>query len=58
MENRAFCGLTFQATTALALWEHISWDEFFEKSEESKLALVHQEKTADGKKSNFNKLVS
>lgn len=37
--------------------EEISWDEFFEKFEQSKLALLYQEKTADGKKSNFNKLV-
>lgn len=36
----------------------ISWDEFFEKFEEKELALVYQDKTADGQKSNFNKLVS
>lgn len=35
----------------------ISWDEFFEKFDESDLALVYQEKTASGRKSNFNKLV-
>jgi hypothetical protein len=35
----------------------ISWDDFFEKFEESNLALLYQEETADGKKSNFNKLV-
>jgi len=35
----------------------ISWDEFFEKFDASGLALVYQEKTAAGKKSNFNKLV-
>ncbi len=36
----------------------ISWDEWFQKFEESNLALVYQEKTAAGQKSNFNKLVS
>ena len=36
----------------------ISWDEWFEKFDESKLALVYQDKTADGKQSSFNKLVS
>lgn len=36
----------------------IGWDEFFEKFEESNLALVYQEETAGGQKSNFNKLVS
>lgn len=38
--------------------ESISWDEFFKKFDEQNLALVYQEKTADGQKSNFNKLVS
>lgn len=36
----------------------IGWDEWFEKFDESKLALVYQEKTNDGKQSSFNKLVS
>src|SRR4051794_7455728 len=38
--------------------EHISWEEWFEKFDESKLALIYQEKTASGERSNFNKLVS
>jgi len=38
--------------------EEISWDEFFEKFDESELALVYQEETADGERSNFNKLIS
>ena len=38
--------------------EEISWDEFFEKFDEQGLALVYQGKTAEGQKSNFNKLVS
>ena len=37
--------------------QHISWEEFFEKFDENDLALLYQEETADGKKSNFNKLV-
>jgi hypothetical protein len=37
--------------------EEITWDQFFEKFDEADLALLHQEKTADGKKSNFNKLI-
>ena len=37
--------------------EKISWKEFFEKFEESKLALVYQQETAGGVRSNFNKLV-
>lgn len=37
--------------------KEISWEEFFEKFDENNLELVYQEKTADGKISNFNKLV-
>ena len=37
--------------------EEISWEEFFEKFDESDLALLYQEETAKGEKSNFNKLV-
>lgn len=37
--------------------KEISWDEFFEKFDESNLELVYQEKTAAGEESNFNKLV-
>jgi hypothetical protein len=38
--------------------EPISWEEFFEKFDERGLALVYQEETAGGQRSNFNKLVS
>jgi hypothetical protein len=35
----------------------IDWEDFFDKFDERGLALVYQEHTADGQKSNFNKLV-
>ncbi|WP_437993169.1 hypothetical protein [Sorangium sp. So ce145] len=38
--------------------EEISWEDFFDKFEESNLAFVYQEKTAEGQPSNFSKLVS
>ena len=38
--------------------EEIEWDQFFEKFDEQGLALLVQDKTARGQKSNFNKLVS
>jgi len=41
-----------------AALEEISWDEFFEKFDESDLAFLHQDKTADGKVSRFHKFVS
>ncbi len=36
----------------------ISWEEWFRKFDDQKLALLFQEETKDGKPSNFNKLVS
>ena len=36
----------------------ISWEEWFKAFDENKLALLVQEETATGEKSNFNKLVS
>ena len=38
--------------------EPISWEDFFGKFDERDLALVYQEQTAGGERSNFNKLVS
>jgi len=38
--------------------EEISWEEFFEEFDDSELAFLHQDKTADGEQSRFSKLVS
>jgi hypothetical protein len=38
--------------------QEISWEEFFEKFDEQGLALLYQQTTKGGQKSNFNKLVS
>lgn len=38
--------------------EEISWDEFFEKFDESGLDFIYQERTESGELSNFNKLVN
>ncbi len=38
--------------------QKISWDDWFQKFDERNLALVYQEKTATGKPSLFNKIVS
>ena len=37
--------------------EEISWEELFEKFDDANLALLYQEETASGERSNFNKLV-
>jgi hypothetical protein len=38
--------------------EKIEWDEWLGKFDESGLALLVQDKTASGERSNFNKLVN
>ena len=38
--------------------EEITWEEFFDKFEESNLAFLYQEKTAEGKISRFAKFVN
>lgn len=38
--------------------EEISWDDFFRKFDESGLAFLYQEHTADGKDSRFCKLIA
>ena len=37
--------------------QEIDWDQFFEQFDENNLALVVQDKTSGGERSNFNKLV-
>ena len=50
--------LDFPGYTGEDTLEQISWDDWFEKFDENHLALLVQDKTAAGQKSNFNKLVS
>jgi hypothetical protein len=50
--------LDFPGYTGEDKLQPISWEDWFEKFDERKLALVYQEETAAGEKSNFNKLVS
>lgn len=50
--------IDFPGYTGEGKLEPISWDDFFEKFEESNLAFVYQEVTAGGQRSNFNKLVA
>lgn len=38
--------------------EHISWGEFFKTFDDSKLAMIYQEETKDGKESRFVKFVA
>jgi len=38
--------------------KEITWEQFFEKFDESKLALVYQEQKADGEESTFCKFIN
>jgi hypothetical protein len=49
--------IDFPGYTGEDTLQPISWDDFFRKFEERRLALVYQD-TTRGQKSNFNKLVS
>ena len=37
--------------------QEVRWEDFFRKFDENDLELLYQDRTADGQKSNFNKLV-
>lgn len=50
--------IDFPGYTGKDTLEAISWDEFFEKFDEQKLAFIYQDVTASGEPSFFNKLVS
>lgn len=38
--------------------EEISWDEFFDEFDRKKLALLVEDRTPEGQRSNFNKIIS
>jgi ferritin-like metal-binding protein YciE len=50
--------LDFPGYSGAQSLQKIDWDEWFEKFDQNNLALLVQDKTAGGQKSNFNKLVS
>lgn len=50
--------LHFATYTGNDSLQGIGWDEWFKKFDEQNLALLYQEETKTGEKSNFNKLVS
>lgn len=50
--------LDFPGYTGADTLQPISWDDWFDKFDERELALLYQEETSSGEKSNFNKIVS
>jgi ferritin-like metal-binding protein YciE len=49
--------LDFPGYTGGESLQEITWDEFFQQFDQQNLALLYQEQTAGGQKSNFNKLI-
>lgn len=56
-EDVGMIRLDFPGYSAEESLEEIEWDQWFEKFDENRLALLVQEQTAGGQRSNFNKLV-
>ncbi len=57
-EDIGILRLDFPGYSGADSLEPISWEQWFEKFDERNLALLYQEETAGGQKSNFNKIVS
>jgi hypothetical protein len=49
--------LDFPGFSGAGSLHEVSWDEWFEKFDDNNLALLYQDKTKSGRKSNFNKIV-
>lgn len=56
-ENAGIIRLEFPGYSGEDTLEEISWDEFFKSFDENHLALVYQDHTAAGERSNLNKLI-
>lgn len=50
--------IDFPGFTGETTLEEVSWDQWFEKFDQSRLAFLRQDETAEGKESRFFKLVA
>ncbi len=57
-EHTGLLRIDFPGYSGEETLEEVSWDEFFDQFEKSKLAFLYQEKTEDGNESRFNKFIS
>lgn len=57
-DNVGIIRLDFPGYSGEGSLEEIEWDEWFDKFDDHNLALIVQDETAEGEKSNFNKIVS
>ena len=56
-EDIGILRIDFPGYSGAGSLEPITWEQWFEKFDERGLALLYQETTAGGQRSNFNKLV-
>ena len=57
-DNVGIIRLDFPGYSGEDSLEEIEWDEWFDKFDDNNLALLVQDETAGGQKSNFNKIVN
>jgi hypothetical protein len=57
-EDIGILRIEFPGYTGEDTLEPIEWEQWFEKFDDRSLALLYQEETAGGERSNFNKIVS
>jgi hypothetical protein len=57
-DNVGIIRLDFPGYSGEDSLEEVEWDEWFDKFDDNNLALIIQDETAGGEKSNFNKIVS
>jgi hypothetical protein len=57
-EGTCLLRLDFPGYTGEDSLQPVSWEQWFRVFDKRKLALIVEDRTADGKPSNFNKLVS
>ena len=57
-EHAGILRINFPGSSADESLEDIDWDTFFGKFEESRLAFVYQDETAEGGESRFGKFIS
>lgn len=57
-EDAGVLRIDFPGSAGEGYFDHLEWDQFFEKFEEAGLAFLYQERKADGSDSTFHKFVA
>lgn len=57
-DTDSFLRIDFPGFSEKGKFDELSWEDFFRIFDENHLALIYQEKTADGKESRFFKFIN